>query len=70
MRMVSLMVTLLVMAWLIVSLMGKDKGGSDPQAYQQMEQRASSVQEQVDEQMARQAKQLSEINPDSQPEQQ
>ena len=70
MRMVSLMVTLLVMAWLIISLMGKDKGGNDPQAYQQMEQRASAVQEQVDEQMARQTKLLSEVDPAAQPEQQ
>lgn len=70
MRMVSLMVTLLVMAWLIVSLMGKDKDGVDQQAYQKMEQRASAVQEQVDEQMARQTKLLSEVDPGGQPEQQ
>lgn len=62
MRMISLLVTLLVLAFLVYSLMGKDAGSNDPSTYRQVEQSALEVQGQLDEQLARQANQLSDVD--------
>lgn len=69
MRMISLLVTMLLVAWLVIALMGKDKGATGP-AYKQMEQQTSAVQKQLDEDLVLQTKKLSEADPGGQPEQQ
>lgn len=59
MRMVSLLITLLVVAWLVYSQLGSGGAGQAEQApYRAAEAKAAAVQVQVDDQFARQAGQL------------
>jgi hypothetical protein len=59
MRLVSLLITLLVVAWLIYSQLGSGGAGqSERAAYHAAEAKAEAVQVQVDDQFARQAGQL------------
>lgn len=60
--MISLLMTLLVAAWLVYAQLS-DKGSvaAEQASYKKMEQRAATVQVQVDDQFARQADQLSRM---------
>lgn len=59
MRLVSLLVTLLVVAWLVYTQLGSGGPGQPEQATHQVAKaRAEAVQVQVDDQFARQASQL------------
>lgn len=60
--MISLLMTLLVVAWLVYAQLG-DKGpaAAEQARYKQDEQKAAAVQTQVDDQFARQAEQLSHM---------
>ena len=60
--MISLLMTLLVVAWLVYAQLG-DKGpaATEQASYKQDEQKAAAVQMQVDDQFARQAEQLSHM---------
>ena len=62
MRMLSLLVTLLIVAYLVYAQLA-DKGGapSEQAAYRQAEQKAAAVDAQVQDQFARQAEQLSRM---------
>lgn len=62
MRLISLLVGLLVLAFLVYFLRGQETGGNDPSTYRDMERSVSEVQVQLDEQLARQAGQLSEVD--------
>ncbi|HEX4870200.1 MAG TPA: hypothetical protein VFV15_05710 [Moraxellaceae bacterium] len=62
MRLISLLLTLLVVGWLIYSQLGHGgPGQSEQAAYQQAEAKAAAVQVQVDDQFARQAGQLQQM---------
>lgn len=62
MRMISLLITLLVVAWLVYSQLGHGGPGQAEQAtYQRAEAKAAAVQVQVDDQFARQAGQLQQM---------
>lgn len=62
MRMISLLVTLMVVAWLIYSQLGHGGAGQPEQAtYQRAETKAAAVQVQVDDQFAHQAGQLQQM---------
>lgn len=62
MRLISLFITLAVVAWLVYSQLGSGGAGQSEQAaYQKAEAKAAAVQVQVDDQFARQAAQLSRM---------
>ena len=61
-RMISLLMTLLVVAWLVYVQLGDKAPAAEQQAsFRQAEQKAAAVQSQVDDQFARQAGQLSRM---------
>lgn len=62
MRLVSLFITLAVVAWLVYSQLGSGGAGqSEVAAHRRAEAKAEAVQVQVDDQFARQAEQLSRM---------
>lgn len=62
MRMISLLVTLIIVAWLIYTQLGHGGAGQPEKAsYQRAEAKAAAVQVQVDDQFARQAGQLQQM---------
>jgi hypothetical protein len=61
MRLLSLLITLLVIGWLIYSQMGESSKPVDRDASRQAEARAAAVNAQVQDQFAHQADQLSKM---------
>lgn len=61
MRMLSLLISLLIVGWLIYTQLGGDKAATEAATYRQAEQRAEAVSAQVQAQFEQQAAQISQL---------
>lgn len=61
MRMLSLLITLLIVAWLVYTQLGGNKASTEAATYRQAEQKAQKAVEQVETQTAAQAAALARI---------
>lgn len=61
MRILSLLVTLLIVAWLVYTQMGGEKAATEDASYRQAIQKAENVNVQVQAQFEQQAAQMSRI---------